>query len=349
MKRKSHFGKGLCRGLCRCVTIKGDLGVIVTEPNYQILNEILVLTVRKSFWASSECKVFPNRVYTTQFYGYSQNRVNSLFVALKGLMYVARYRPRLILFGSAPRIVPWFTRLKQAGWLRNVKLLATNQIYFNDTQAQYLDRIIVYSRCEIDRHDPMVRHKYVYMPLPADGAFDAFSDVQPENYIFSGGGHYRDFKTLIEAVSSLGIPLKIVTFSPKTLNYSGPLPDNCEVHWTMPLQKFLKMAAHAQFVVVPLQEGTGARGHTLIVQALSLGKAIITTCNAGIDDYVTDGQEGFVVPAGDIEVYRQSILKLWQAPARRRSCEQRARIKAQDLTYEVFARRLVALCHQVLA
>jgi glycosyltransferase involved in cell wall biosynthesis len=325
------------------------LGVIVTEPNYQVLNEILVLTVRKSFWASSECKVFPNRVYTTQFYGYSQNRVNSFFVALKGLVYVARHRPRLILFGSAHRIMPWFTKLKQAGWLRDVKLLATNQVYFNDAQAQYLDHIIVYSRCEIDRHDPTVRHKYVFMPLPVDGVFDDLAGVQSENYIFSGGGHYRDFKTLIEAISGLDIPLKIVTFSPKTLNYSGPLPDNCEVHWTMPLQKFLEMMAHSQFVVVPLQEGTGTRGQTLIVQALSLGKAIITTRNASIDDYVTDGQEGVVVSAGDVEAYRQSILKLWQSPGLRRSFEQRVRIKAQDLTYEAFARRLVALCRQVLA
>jgi len=45
--------------------------------------------------------------------------------------------------------------------------------------------------------------------------------------------------------------------------------------------------AGAKFVVAPLQEGIDPHGHTTIVQALRLGKTLISTRNASIDDDVT--------------------------------------------------------------
>lgn len=314
-----------------------------------LLEKVLVLTVQKSFWASSECAIFPKQVYANTLYGYSQNKVNSLLMAIKSLAYVAVYRPKLILFGSVHRIVPWFARFKQAGLLPGIKLVATNQVYFNDQLARYIDKIIVYSRCEIARHAPALQEKYMYLPLPTDGKFDSLQSITHGNYIFSGGGHRRDFATLIRAASTLDIPLKIVTFSPKTLNFAETLPDNCDVTWTLPLQEFLAVMAAARFVVVPLQAGGGAHGHTTIAQALRLGKPVITTTDASIDDYVVNGQEGFLVTPGDVEGYRQAISKLWQDTALRTSCEHHALVKAQELTYAAFANQLVGVCQTLLS
>ena len=143
--------------------------------------------------------------------------------------------------------------------------------------------------------------------------------------------------------------LKIVTFSPKTLGYTGELPENCEVRWRMPLQEFLELISGSLFVVVPLQEKGLGHGHTTIVQALRLGKAVVTTKDVGVDDYVTDGQEGILVSPGDVAGYRQTIIRLLTEPEVRVALEQHARAKAQDLTYEAFARRLVALGQDLLA
>lgn len=319
------------------------------QPNHRALDDVLVLTVRKYFWASRECEVFPNRLYTRIFYGHSQNLVNSLFAALRGLVYFSIHRPRLILFGSAVRIVPWFTRFRKAGLLPGVKMIATNQYRFNDAQAQHLDRIIVHSHGEIIHHDATLRDKYEFIPLPADGRFD-LCRPSPGDYIFAGGGAERDFRSLIEAVRGLDVQVKIVTVSPETLGYTGELPGNCHVHWRMPLQDFLELMAGSLFVVVPLEKGClRSHGQTTVVQALRLGKAVVTTKNASVDDYVVDGREGILISPGNVIGYRQAIVELWESPKMRESLERHAQTKALDLTYEVFSRRLILLCQELLA
>lgn len=313
------------------------------------LGDILVLSAKKSFWASKECEVFPNRIYVHVFYGHSQNLANSLFVALKGIIYVIVHKPKLILFGSAHKIVPLFIELKRIGLLSNIKMMATNQEAFNDRQAKYLEKIIIYSRSQVKLHEPSLKDKYEFMPLPADGNFDLYHSVETENYIFTGGGEERDFRTLIEAVKDLDIRLKIVTFSTKKLGYPDELPENCELYYTMPREDFLRLMAKSLLVVVPLQKGARPHGHTTIVQAQRLGKAIITTRDASVDDYVIDGQNGILISPGDIAGYRQAIIKLLAEPNLRQKFEKNARTAAMELTYEAFAKRLITLCHRLLA
>lgn len=56
-------------------------------------------------------------------------------------------------------------------------------------------------------------------------------------YIFSKGGAGRDLKSLIESIRGLDNQIRIITFSLKTLNHHGSLPDNCHVSWRIPLQQ----------------------------------------------------------------------------------------------------------------
>lgn len=314
-----------------------------------ILNDTVVVTVRKSFWASRECGIFPNRIYTKIFFGYSQNLVNSLYVFLRGLLYCLVRRPRLVFFGSATRIVPWFARLKKWGLLREVKLIATGQLCLSDRLARYCDRIIIHWRSEMNGHDPALHEKYVFMPIPADGDFEQARSASSKQYIFSGGGAGRDFTSLIEAVRGLNVELKIVTFSPEKLGYSGKLPENCSVYWRMPLESFLGLMGEALFVVVPLVKGQWSHGHTTVAQALCLGKAVITTRDASVEDYIADGEEGLLVPPGDVAACRAAVMKLLEDHKLRGACEDKARIRAQDLTYARFAQRITALCEEVLS
>jgi glycosyltransferase involved in cell wall biosynthesis len=311
---------------------------------------VLVVSVRKSFWASEECEVFPNRVYTRIFYGHSSNRLNSVVVAIRAYSRFLRTRPRLVLVGSAHRIVPWLVRLRRLGLLGRARLVATNQVDFDDREARHVDRIIVYSHEQIRLHEPDVRDRYVFMPLPADGDFAA---VEPPpdagGYIFSGGGGMRDFPSLIEAARGLEARRERVTVSPDTLGYEGELPPNCVVHWRMPVSAFLGRMAGALFVVVPLRAGPVPHGQTSVVQALSLGKPVIATRNASLEDYISDGVEGLLVEPGDVEGYRRAIERLLGDADLRRAMESRARERARDLTYAGFRDRLVGLCEALLA
>ncbi len=318
------------------------------------LDDVLVLSVQKNFWASTECEIFPHRLYAKPIFsgrgrwGSSRNPLNMLTLAFQGYFYAITRRPRLILFGAAPRITGWFAQLKRFGLLPGVKMVAPGALYLNDAQAKHFDRLFVFSRDEISQRDSALREKFVFIPLPADGDFTKVQPVREGDYIFAGGGAGRDFATLVEAVKGLDIRLKIVTFSPKTLGYDGELPKNCEVLWKMPVAEFLSLMAGALFVVVPLYEGLFPHGHTTVVQALRLGKVVITTQNATVNDYITDGCEGLMVPPGNVAAYREAILQLMNKSQLRESLESYVARRMPQLTYQAFAQNLVELCRRAL-
>ena len=313
------------------------------------LDEVLVLTVRKGFWASPESEVFPRRLYTATIRGPSHSLVNSGALLVRALVEIWRRPPRVVLVGYAHRIVPWLARLRLLGLLRGTRLVITNWKGLADDLVRQVDRIVEYSRPELELRSEAVRARAVVVPLPATGDFDGLAppDVEGE-YVFAGGGGLRDFAAAIEAVRGLDARLLVVTFSRETLGYDGDLPPNCEVRYRMPLARFLELLAGAKLVVAPLQPGSEPHGQTTVVQALRLGKALVATRDASLEDYVSDGVEGLLVDAGDVAAYRAAIDRLWHDDELRASCERAARARAQDLTYDAFAARLAAICRDVM-
>jgi Glycosyl transferases group 1 len=298
--------------------------------------------VRKSFWASPESEVFPNRLFAPAVIGHSTSLVNTSLLVVKTLTALLRHRPKLIFVGSAHRLVPLLLVLRRLRLLRT-KLIVTNQVYFGPRLARFADRVIVYSRRETEG-----RSNYVYLPIPADGAFDEVeANHEDDPYVFSGGGTLRDFAALLEAVEGTDVRLTVVTHSPKTLGVAAP-PPNSRVLFTMPLQQFLSYAAGSLFVVVPLLGTDTPHGHTTIAQALSLGKAVVTTRGAAVAEYVRDGVEGLLVEPGDVSGYRDAIVRLVRDEDLRRSFEAAARARAPEFSYATFTRSIVALSREVL-
>ena len=298
--------------------------------------------MRKSFWASPDAERFPNRVYARVFYGNSTNLVNSAVGFVRALAAIIKRRPRVLVLGSVERATPWFIRARRLGLLGRARLVVTNQLHLDDEQLELVDRNIVYSQAWIDAQRPAVRSRAEFVPLPADGDFTTVSP-RDGDYVFAGGGAGRDFATLIEALRGTGIPLRIVTFSPSTLGWTGTLPDDVQVEWRMPSAAFLERVAGARLVVVPLQDPQSDFGQTTVVQALSLGKPLVATRAPGIVDYVRDGGEGLLVEAGEVRGYRDAVLRLWGDVELRRRCGERALERAQLCSYAAFADRLADL------
>jgi hypothetical protein len=282
-------------------------------------------------------------VYAPIVWGHSTNYLNTLVLAAKVVFELIRRRPRLVFFGSAPRLVPFLLVLRRFRLVRS-GIIATTHAYFGRRLGRYADRVIVYSHQEGEGWD-----NSLFLPIPADGDFGAVTPYSGDvPYVFSGGGTLRDFRSLIAAVAEIDIRLNLVTFSPETLDAGNDLPGNCQVLWRMPLERFLSMMAGSLFVAVPLRPGAITGGHTTIAQALCLGKAVVTTRGVGVEDYVSDGREGLLVDAGDVAGYRTAIQTLIDDEALRRSCERHARARAAELTYASFARRIESLCAEVL-
>lgn len=306
--------------------------------------DTLVLTARKDFWASPESEVFPHRVYVPMVYGHSTNLVNTLLLGFRALMALVRQRPRILVFGSAPRIVPLFLFLRRLGLLGHTRLVVTNQVYFGPRLGRYADRVIVYSR-----HEAEALANYVYAPLPVDtmACEAALAHHESRPYVFSGGGSLRDFGSLFDAVEGTGVSLVVVTHSPDTLGVDREPPHECRVLFRMPLERFLSYVKGAQFVVVPLRGVNTPHGHTTVAQALVLGKAVVATRSAVIADYVRDGVEGILVDPGDVTGYRDALLRLASDDEFRAACETAARSRVDEFSYAAFARRLAAICDEV--
>jgi glycosyltransferase involved in cell wall biosynthesis len=313
------------------------------------LEDVLVVTVRKSFWASQEAEAFPRRIYARVYYGHSTNFVNSLVVTLRALTSILVRPPRVVLLGSVERAVPWFIRARRLGLLRGAGLVVTNQLHLDDAQLGEVDRILLYSRALIARQRSQLRERAVFVPLPADGDLErARAAAVPGDYVFAGGGNDRDFGSVIEAVRGTDVSLEIVTFSRETLGYDRDLPPNCTVLWRMPPDEFLARAAGALLVVVPLRETGFEFGQTTVVQALALGKAVVATRAPSLLDYVEDGKEGILVEAGDVEGYRHAIARLLGDDELRRACERNALERAQALTYASFASTVADACRSLV-
>jgi hypothetical protein len=314
------------------------------------LDGVLVVTVRKSFWASPEAEAFPRRVYARVFYGHSTNLLNSAVVTVRGLLAILRRRPEVVVLGSVERAVPWFIRARRLGLLRGARLVVTNQLHLDDAQLAQVDRVILYARPLIEAARPALREKAVFAPLPADGDLEAARRrAVPDGYVFTGGGADRDFASVVAAVRETDVRLEIVTFSRETLGYDGEMPPNVSVRWRMPVESFLARLAGSLLVVVPLRHPSSPHGQTTVVQALALGKPVVATRAPSVVDYVEDGREGFLVDAGDEDGYRRAVTRLAADAELRAGCAEAARATARELTYARFAERLGDICRELAA
>lgn len=310
------------------------------------LDDVLVVTVRKSFWASPEAETFPHRVYAHVFYGHSTNLLNSLIVALRGLLAVWRRRPKLVVLGSVERVVPWFIRLRRYGLLGRARLLVTNQLHLDDEQLRQVDCVVLYARPLITSARPLLRERAAFLPLPADGDFvSARSAAQAGTHVFSGGGADRDFASVVEAVRGVAVALEIVTFTPEMVAES---PENVVVHGPMSVQDYLIRMASSLFVVVPLRNPASQHGQTTVVQALALGKAVVATRSPGVVDYVEEEREGLLVEAGDVSGYRDAILRLASDVEFRARCERHALARGGELTYSAHREGLTRLYRELV-
>lgn len=62
-----------------------------------------------------------------------------------------------------------------------------------------------------------------------------------------------------------------------------------------------------------------------LLEAMALGKPIVATAVGGIPDVITDGQEGLLVQAGDVEALTGALRRMVADAGLRRDCGRHAR------------------------
>jgi hypothetical protein len=160
----------------------------------------------------------------------------------------------------------------------------------------------------------------------------------PCDMICAAGGETSDYSSVIEALRGSAIPCHIAA-GPQCMtksgrgrgamvSFAGPLPDNITVGFGNPAD-LREVYARSRFVVIsfiPDEAGFDARS---ILEAMSMGKAVICSRVRGHEEFLREGETGFSVPPEDSSALRFTIEYLWSHPeiAERMGCAARAEVE----------------------
>ncbi|MDE8347121.1 MAG: glycosyltransferase family 4 protein [Acidocella sp.] len=140
-----------------------------------------------------------------------------------------------------------------------------------------------------------------------DTVFFRPQPVELADYVLSVGNDVsRDYKTLFEAVVPLQTRVKIRT-SPSTVAHLEQ-PDNIEIiPKPLPFPDLRTLYAQARLVVIPLVETLNAGGISAVLEAAAMGKPMIVTHTAMLNDILKHGETCLTVPPGDPQALRDAI------------------------------------------
>jgi glycosyltransferase involved in cell wall biosynthesis len=125
----------------------------------------------------------------------------------------------------------------------------------------------------------------------------------PGNYFLAAGRDSRDWKTLAEAAS--GLDMEVVVSGPAALHEPGPLRVGPQVSG----EPFFALLEGAAAIVLPFSRTDRSVGQISMLAAMSVGKPIVATRSAGVEDYVTE-ETGIVVPPSDAPALRRALMEL---------------------------------------
>jgi glycosyltransferase involved in cell wall biosynthesis len=94
------------------------------------------------------------------------------------------------------------------------------------------------------------------------------------------------------------------------------LPPNVTFTPQLAPSELRDLYASARFVVIPLFQSDTDNGNHVVLEAWSMGRAVICSAIDGLSDSVVDGHNARIVPVGDVDALRTAITELWEDPDR---------------------------------
>ncbi len=122
-----------------------------------------------------------------------------------------------------------------------------------------------------------------------------------------GSDSGRDYSTLFEAARISGVPMTVAC-RPRNI-----------AHLTVPAQVRIVSAYGAQYrrllhaadvVVTPTVAPAYPSGQSVVLEAMSMGRATLTTDSPAMREYVDDGRDGLLMPVGDAEAVAERLRGL---------------------------------------
>jgi hypothetical protein len=175
--------------------------------------------------------------------------------------------------------------------------------------------------------------RVAFVPWPYILGDDDIGVTAESGAIFAGGDSLRDFSPLIEAARGLEQRFTIATRR-RDVRERNAVPQNVEIV-ALSHDDYVARLRAASIVVVPLvPTHERSAGQTTYVNALAMGKLVVVTDCLGVRDYIEHEVTGLVVPPGDSEALRKTLL--WALDPVNAGSVQRMRERARASAQERF-------------
>ena len=150
-----------------------------------------------------------------------------------------------------------------------------------------------------------------YVPIEATvepGAFPTSDD----GFILSAGRSHRDYPLLLAAAQAIGKPIEVVCGADDLKGM--PIPPNVTIRRELDRDAYLDILRRCTLVAIPLVPKERSTGQVVALEAMALGKPVVCSRVPGTVDYITHGQNGWLVPPGDAAALAQGVRHLLDHP-----------------------------------
>ncbi len=193
------------------------------------------------------------------------------------------------------------------------------------------------------------------IPFHADTRFyhpgTPIQGMPVENRISSAGLEWRDYPTLIDAVSGMDVEVRLAAASPwskhKNETANRELPAKVSAR-RYSYEELRDLYAGSRLVVVPLYDNDFQAGVTTLLEAMAMGKAVIVTQTRGQRDVIQHGVNGIYVPPGDPNAMRSAIISLLACPEQAAELGSNARRTIEsEMSLDLWADRISRVALEV--
>lgn len=150
----------------------------------------------------------------------------------------------------------------------------------------------------------------ITLPAENNKIPEEIRNIINQKYILAGGRNKRDYSQLVKACNKMKMDdVKLIICD--TFLHKYGIKDNAYIKtMTVDPEIFELLILHSLFVITPAIDNVHAPvGITVISKSFILGKVCISTVNSGVDDFIIDGVNGFLVK-NQPEAYEKAIIYL---------------------------------------
>ena len=129
--------------------------------------------------------------------------------------------------------------------------------------------------------------------------------------LISAGAAGRDYETFVDAVRDLDVDVRIASGSSWIEDAETfDMPKNVVMKTAGTMAGLRDLYVKADVVVVPLHDTFHATGYSVIMEAMAMGRAVISTATKCPSDFLINDETGLLVPPGDPAALRQAVERL---------------------------------------